>query len=85
MMNKIIVWNCRGAGSPKTITHLIDMIQYHKPPIVALIKTRLPSTKADVILAKTYLTDCVAVEAQGFTGGIWLCWDKNNVKIEVTS
>lgn len=85
MMNNILFWNCRGAGSPKMISHLIDMIKCHRPYIVALMETRVQSSKLTKVLENTYLTNSVAVEARGFAGGIWLAWDKNNVSIEVVS
>lgn len=84
-MNEILFWNCRGAGSPKTLSHLLDMIKCHRPSIVALLETRVQSDKVATMLDRTHLTDFMAVEARGFAGGIWLAWDNTEVQIEVLS
>lgn len=84
-MNKVLVWNCRGLGSKKTISYLCDMIKYHKIPLVAPLETRVPSSQAQDILAKTLLTKIKAVEAAGYAGGIWLLWDSTEVNVEVIS
>lgn len=85
MMNNILIWNCRGAGSPKIVYHIVDMIKIYKPSIVALLETRVQSKKMAPILEKSYLTDFIAVEACGFAGGIWLGWEESSVTIEFIS
>lgn len=84
-MNKVLVWNCRGIGASKTLSYLVDMIKCHKPNMVALLKTRVHSNRAMDIVSKTYLTDFAAAEAAGFTGGIWLIWDRLTVTMEIIS
>lgn len=61
------------------------MIKCHLPSIVALVETRVQSSKITKVLEKTYLMDFVAVEAREFAGGIWLTWDRNVANIEVLS
>lgn len=84
-MNKFLVWNYRGIGAPRTLSHLTYMIKDHKPNMIALLETRVHSSRAIDILTKTHLTNVEAVEACGFVGGIWLLWDWNTETVEVIS
>lgn len=84
-MNNILVWNCRGAGSPQTLYHIVDMIKTYKPSIVALLETRVPSRKLKPILDRSSLANFIAVEACGFADGIWLGWDDTVVTLELVS
>lgn len=69
MFNNFLVWKCRGAGSPKTMNYLIDIIK-HKLGLVALLETRVHSSKMDDILKRSKLKSFVAVEACDFVGDI---------------
>lgn len=71
-MNKIICWNCRGAGSKNTNLHLRDLLQTHKSKLVALMETRVGSNVGKKWLNKFDLNYLTAVEANYFAGGIWL-------------
>lgn len=84
-MNRLLVWNCRGAGSLDTHAYLMNMLQAHRPAVVALLETRVPSDRAKKLIQNSYLTNYTAVEAVGFAGGIWLLWDRNLVEVEALS
>lgn len=81
-MIKVLIWNCRGAGSKKTIRHLCDVVKSHKILLVALLETRVSSSQSQAIFAKTALTQITAVEANGYAGGIWLLWDHTEVVVD---
>lgn len=70
MCNTIITWNFRGAGAKETWLHLQDMIRFHKPSIVALLETRVPSVVGRRWMRKLGFTNILVVEAAGFSGGI---------------
>lgn len=61
-----MVHNCRGAGAPKTLTHLIDLIQQHRLHVMTLLETRVHNEKVKYILDKSNFTDITAVEVCGF-------------------
>jgi len=71
----LFVWNARGAGSAAFLTSMFDYITQHKPSIVVLLETHISGTRADTVCRKLGFQGCFRVEAQGFSGGIWLLWD----------
>lgn len=82
---KILVWNCRGAGSADTSRAIIRLVRDHSPHILVLTETRVPSTRAKNIIKRTQFTNIAAVEARGFAGGIWCLWDDTTIKVKVLS
>lgn len=57
----------------------------HKPDILILEETRVPSTLIDKITAKTYFNAKMVTEATGFSGGIWILWYASNLRLELLS
>lgn len=66
------MWNCRGAGSKGTLLHLKQNFEMYKPSIVAILEPRIHSCKVICSMSTTYLTNMVAVEADGFAGDLWV-------------
>lgn len=81
-MISTIVWNCRGMGSRATRLHLKELLNSHKPGILALLEPRVHSSCILQFLYTTEFTDMLVVEAMGFIGGIWLLWDCQKITIE---
>lgn len=82
---KIAAWNCRGAASSSFRTALSDLMYEYKSDLLFSLETRMPSTGATWILDKFHYTNVVAVEARGFTGGLWCFWSVDNVSLKVLS
>lgn len=82
---KLLSWNCRGAGSPDTIRYVIRLSCDHKPNILFLMETRVPSVQARRILRRSHFTQLAAVEVRGFAGGLWCFWDDQAIRIRVLS
>lgn len=62
------------------------MVGLHKPNLLALLETKAHSDKSiDRICTYASLTHFVCVEAQGFSGGIWLLWDACSITLEVVA
>lgn len=56
------------------------MNKYRKdfsPDIVCLFETRISRARADGIISKIGYRNSFQVEANGFAGGIWICWNDN--------
>ncbi|XP_028777172.1 uncharacterized protein LOC114733838 [Neltuma alba] len=74
-MNKsFMIWNCQGAGSAKFQRTLGSLLQGYKPNVVALVEPRISGKKADLAIKKTGYPNSHRIEAEGFSGGIWLLW-----------
>lgn len=61
------------------------LVRDHKPNILFLMETRVPSVNAINILLRTHFNRIVAVEARGFAGGLWCFWDDQSLDIQILS
>ena len=77
------MWNVRGAGKklfPKTVS---DMRMMHNFDVLAVLEPRISGIKATRVIQRLGFSDNFVVEADGFSGGIWLLWNSNKVKLQV--
>lgn len=72
---KIVVWNCRGAGSRDFRRHAKELLRNHKPEVFILIETRVRNCKAEKIIRKLGLGGCFKSPPEGISGGIWILWN----------
>ncbi|XP_019176864.1 PREDICTED: uncharacterized protein LOC109172167 [Ipomoea nil] len=52
------------------------LIRTHRPNLLGLVKPKVSGTQADGICARLGFSDWIRVEAVGFSGGIWVFWNK---------
>ncbi|KAL4298891.1 hypothetical protein AHAS_Ahas17G0046200 [Arachis hypogaea] len=81
----IFSWNARGAAGPSFAKTLKEYTQQFKPDLVAI-----QETKCGGEVAKRSIQNCgfnfhLTVDAQGFSGGIWLLWNNPNFHIQEIS
>lgn len=69
-----MIWNVQGAGSPAFLTMIKELIMVNKPTILVLVETHISGDKAQKICDKIGFSSHVRVDAQGFSGGIWMFW-----------
>ncbi|XP_021843231.1 uncharacterized protein [Spinacia oleracea] len=69
-----MVWNVQGAGSR-------EIIQTHKPMVLALVETHMGGQQASKIATMLHYNGHTRVDAQGFSGGIWVYWKPELVTI----
>ncbi|KAA3472382.1 reverse transcriptase [Gossypium australe] len=81
--NNIITWNCCGAGHPSFRRRFRELIRKHTPMMVAILEPRVASSKAKLAHSRLNLKGQHFIEAEGFSGGIWLFWDTNAVQVDV--
>lgn len=81
----IFLWNCREAGSNCFLRHVLQYIHTFNPNILILVETRVSSSYINCILHKSNYTNFLAVEACGFSGGIWMIWDATLVHVETVT
>lgn len=82
-MSNILSWNCRGAGARSFPCLIQDLKRSHNVQMLIIIEPRISGVKADKIITKLGYDYNYRVEAEGFSGGIWLLWDKSNVNIHI--
>ncbi|CAN1188866.1 hypothetical protein LINPERHAP2_LOCUS39584 [Linum perenne] len=58
-------------------------MQVHKPQVVALLEPRVSGDVGLAIRQKLRFNISFVVEAQGFSGGIWLLWNESDFTIRV--
>ncbi|XP_019162021.1 PREDICTED: uncharacterized protein LOC109158590 [Ipomoea nil] len=71
-----IIWNCQGAGGREFHRVLRLLIETHRPSLVGLVEPKVSGSQANAICTKFGFDEWVRVEAVGFSGGIWILWDK---------
>lgn len=83
MNNKFLSWNFRGAGSTLTQLHIKDLIETHKPELLALMETRIQSHRIKPWLQKVGLDGFQGVEADGYAGDICVAWNSSKIDVEI--
>ncbi|XP_042964718.1 uncharacterized protein LOC122298940 [Carya illinoinensis] len=79
---KILSWNCRGLGNPRTVHSLCFQTKEKDPDLVFLMETKLSQARATKVARKARFERCVAVDAVGRSGGLMLMW-KQDVQLEL--
>ncbi|TYH01222.1 hypothetical protein ES288_A09G040500v1 [Gossypium darwinii] len=79
---KILCWNCRGIGNPATVRELKQMLVANDPDIVFLCETKINANKFSSVRSRCKMEGCLAVNANGKSGGLVMMWKESN-KVEV--
>ncbi|XP_062013929.1 uncharacterized protein LOC133730329 [Rosa rugosa] len=81
-MFKALFWNSRGDGSENFKTAIADLVKFHSVDILAICEPRVQFKRVSSALNSLGFPDSRIVEARGFSGGIWLLWDKNRTQVD---
>ncbi|KAA3472035.1 reverse transcriptase [Gossypium australe] len=60
-----------------------DLTKKYKPLIVAIIEPHVSSSKAKLAFSRINLKGRHFIEAEGFSGGIWLFWNTDEVHVSI--
>ncbi|XP_028075737.1 uncharacterized protein LOC114277953 [Camellia sinensis] len=71
---KILCWNCRGLGNPRTVRFLQLLLKKEVPTMVFLVETKLDARAMERIRCKLGLQRCFTVDRVGLSGGLALLW-----------
>lgn len=76
-----MVWNVQGVGSRAFMAALREVVRVNKPNVIALVETHMGGAQAEKIAALIKYNGHTRVDAQGFSGGIWIFWDPDVVSV----
>ncbi|KAI9114744.1 hypothetical protein K1719_014442 [Acacia pycnantha] len=79
----ILVWNSKGAASKGFAAVLRDMKYRYKLDIVVILEPRVSGTLANRIIKNWGFKHSVKREAEGFSGGIWILWNLDDLIVDV--
>jgi exonuclease III len=83
---KIAGWNGRGMGNGPTIRGLLDLQKREDPDVLFLSETKMKGRQLEWLRWKLGLTNLVAMDAEGQSGGLALFWRKSvNLKAGLKS
>ena len=70
MINKIVVWNCRGKGNKKFVSNVRIVLDNHYPKVLCLLETKISCYQAKPIFKALGFTKWCLVNRDGLLGGI---------------
>ncbi|KAH1047687.1 hypothetical protein J1N35_038471 [Gossypium stocksii] len=71
---KILSWNVRGLGQPRTVRRLKNKLRQIRPQILFLMEIKVTSRRTEVIRRQCGFINGIDVEAIGTRGGLSLGW-----------
>lgn len=69
-MKGVIFWNCRGLGSPLSVSELLSLVRRYSPEILFLSETKSNKSEIRRIHDKLGFDNNMCVEAKGRAGGL---------------
>lgn len=72
LMNTLL-WNCRGMNKPSFYIAFKELVDYHKPVIVVLTKTKIDKARLPSYLPNLRFPNHDLVDAQG-SSGVFCCF-----------
>ena len=72
---KILSWNCRGLGQPRTVQELVCLSKTHQPNVIFLSETRKNKEYDEGLRYRLGMKNVVTFSAQGKGGGLAVFWD----------
>ncbi|KAI9076668.1 hypothetical protein K1719_041433 [Acacia pycnantha] len=79
---KFIVWNCRGAASKGFAAVLKDIKFRYKLDFAVIIEPRISGLQANKIIRSSGFKHWSKVEADGYSGGIWIVWERDDLVLD---
>lgn len=81
----MLTWNCRGASSGQFLRSMKELMRIHHPHILVILEPKTSGLEADEACHRIGKKDWVRSEARGFSGGIWILWDRLEINLQVNS
>ncbi|XP_071918974.1 uncharacterized protein [Coffea arabica] len=74
---RAVVWNCRGSGSPLTVSQLEEVVRLHSPELVFLAETKNKKFVMNKIRMRLRYDSLFVVDPIGRAGGLAVIWRKD--------
>lgn len=81
---KILSFNCRGLGNPRTVRALYDIVKRKAPSLVFLMETKLHKHEMEKVKFKLGFANGLFYDANNRAGGLVLLW-WSDVNVEILS
>ena len=81
---KLVRWNVRGLGNPRTRLAMKKILQLHRPQLLFFCETKLLSRQANEECRRLNLDNCFAVSRTGMSGGLAMMWN-SEITVNITS
>lgn len=81
--NRVLCWNCRDAGGREFASEVKELMRDYKPKIVILLEPRISGETATKVCQKLGKKSWVRSELVGFSIGIWVFWEQDDVKLKL--
>ncbi|KAI7996682.1 hypothetical protein LOK49_LG10G00691 [Camellia lanceoleosa] len=82
MSMKLLICNCKRAGNKVFKRTIKELVQIHKPSILALMETKVELSSMGQFFNKMRFTASSHVDPVGHSGGIWVLWDPFRVTVK---
>ncbi|GMI94996.1 hypothetical protein HRI_003168900 [Hibiscus trionum] len=76
---KLLSWNVRGLGKPRTVGRLNQKLREENPSIFFLVETKLSAARMEKVRKKCGFPNGIDVDAVGRRGGLSLGWKSSCV------
>lgn len=81
LIMNILIWNCQGANNPNFCNNVSDMIRRHYLAIMIITETNLSGDRAKGIIDRLPMDGVIVANSFGWSGGLWLLWDSDQVEL----
>ncbi|KAI9081887.1 hypothetical protein K1719_036149 [Acacia pycnantha] len=78
-----IVWNIRGAASKGIAAVVREMRFKYKLDMMVVLEPRVNGNIANKIIKSWRFKHSIRMEVVGFSGGIWIIWDREDLSVNV--
>ena len=73
---KILSWNCRGLGQPRTVQELVCLTKTHRPIVIFLWETRKNKDYVELLRYRLGMNNLLNVSSYGKGGWLAVFWDE---------
>lgn len=80
---KCIFWNVRGAGRNCFTSSIKTIVANYGVDVCVILEPRISGDRAISVARTMGFQNCHIEEADGFAGGIWVCWNGGATELQV--
>ncbi|KAL5772200.1 hypothetical protein ACOSQ2_012124 [Xanthoceras sorbifolium] len=85
LFSMLCVWNVRGAGKRGLGKIVADFRKLYNFSVFAVLEPRISGSRAALVAKKFGFASKFIVDAEGFSGSIWLLWNPISINLEVVA